>query len=199
MSSEVAEGWQWLRERLTDEPAGREPFDGEIGIEWPPGRPNSGWALIGALAAPFNADGPITTITEFTLHAKATDLIWATVTMFADEDGQPVYRTSLDRKLHLGEDGKPVTGTFRFLVTEMRVAASGPSAIAVLISAHAPGDLLTSSSNWRSLTPSSIPAAAHASSSIWRSACRCWRSASVSSGTVTSGRRVPSGAGRPQP
>lgn len=51
MSSEVAEGWQWLRERLTDEPAEREPFDGEIGIEWPAvPRPRLGTPWLARLA-----------------------------------------------------------------------------------------------------------------------------------------------------
>jgi hypothetical protein len=94
---------------------------GEIGIEWPVHARGTRWAIAGWGVAPFNADGPVTTISEITLHAKASGIIWAEVVMFTDEDGQPIYRTPA--KLHLGEDGKPVTGTFRFLVTEMRIAA----------------------------------------------------------------------------
>jgi hypothetical protein len=94
-----------------------QPFDGAIGIEWPAG---SGTALPAWKVAPFDADGVITTITEFTLHLRADEIIWAAVTMFADPEGKPVYRAPPDGKLHTDDDGI-VTGTFRFLVTEMRV------------------------------------------------------------------------------
>jgi hypothetical protein len=92
-------------------------FDGEIGIEWPAGKGKAfpGWRL-----APYNADGPVNTILEFTLHARADDIVWAEATMFADENGRPVYNVPHGAKLHLGEDGKPATGTFRFRVTEVR-------------------------------------------------------------------------------
>jgi hypothetical protein len=96
-----------------------QSFDGVLGIEWPAatGRPVNGWAC-----APFNADGPVNTIMEFTLHARADDLVWAEATMFADAAGKPVFRSTPPDYQLLVEDGKPVTGTFRFLVTEMRVA-----------------------------------------------------------------------------
>jgi hypothetical protein len=97
---------------------------GEIGIEWPPHAQRTRWAIAGWGVAPFNAEGFITTISEITLHAKASGIIWAEVAMFTDEAGQPIYRTPA--KLHLAEDGRPVTGTFRFLVTEMRVAEPQP-------------------------------------------------------------------------
>lgn len=93
---------------------------GEIGITWPAatGRPVNGWAC-----APFNADGPVNTILEFTLHAKASGLVWLEATMFADEDGKPVLRTPPGPVAQLPvRDGEIITGTFRFLVTEMRVA-----------------------------------------------------------------------------
>lgn len=93
---------------------------GEIGIEWPVHAQGTRWAIAGWGVSPFNADGPVTTISEVTLHAKASGILWAEVVMFTDEDGQPIYRTPA--KLHPGEDGKPVTGTFRFVVTEMRIA-----------------------------------------------------------------------------
>lgn len=92
-------------------------FDGEIGITWPAGK---GEALPGWRLAPYNADGPVNTITEFTLHARADDIVWAEATMFADADGRPVYDVPHGAKLHLGDDGKPATGTFRFRVTEVR-------------------------------------------------------------------------------
>jgi hypothetical protein len=94
-------------------------FDGEIGIEWPagtPGKTYSGWST-----APFNTDGPITTIMAFTLYCRADDILWAEAEMLTDEDGKPIYRRPA--KVRLGEDGKPVTGTFNLLVTEMRVAS----------------------------------------------------------------------------
>jgi hypothetical protein len=106
-------------EGLMTEPEPVRQWDGEIGIEWPhraPGKAYPGWST-----APFNADGPITTIMAFTLYCRADDILWAEAEMLTDEGGQPIYRRPA--KVHLGEDGKPVTGTFRFLVTEMRIAA----------------------------------------------------------------------------
>lgn len=103
------------------EAAGSPVFDGFLGIEWPAAEAGSDRPLIGWKVTPFNADGPVTTITEFTIHATATELVWAEATMFADEDGRPVCNVPPVRKLHTDADGI-VTGTFRFLVTEMRVA-----------------------------------------------------------------------------
>jgi hypothetical protein len=102
-----------------------QPFDGFLGIEWPAASPECDRPLIGWKVTPFNADGPITTITEFTIHATATDLVWAEATMFADEEARPVYSVPPGGKLHTDDEGI-VTGTFRFLVTEMRVAAQQP-------------------------------------------------------------------------
>lgn len=107
----------------TAPPAPWFPCDGYIGIEWPTGSARSTKPLRGWTVRLFNADGPVMTVSELTLHADAVGLIWAEAVMFADEDGQPVYDVPHGAKLHLGEDGKPVTGTFRFLVTEMRIAA----------------------------------------------------------------------------
>jgi len=107
-----------------DESTDTEPqsFDGFLGIEWPAAPPGCDRPLIAWKVTPFNADGPITTITEFTIHATATDLVWAEATMFADEEGRPVYSVPPGGKLHTDDEGV-VTGTFRFLVTEMRIAA----------------------------------------------------------------------------
>jgi len=98
------------------------PLDGEIGIEWPRATFGAGWAVPGWRLSPFNTDGPINTISRITLHADALSIVWAEVTMFVGEDGRPLYRSDRIQRLRLDDDGKPVTGTFRFLVTEMRVA-----------------------------------------------------------------------------
>lgn len=102
-------------------------YQGHIGIEWPARRdpslvlPGWGCAVWDALSGK-----PITTVTRIELHASAVDVIAADVTMFADEDGQPVYTG----KPHL-RDGEAIWGTFPFLVAWMRVASAEPDRAAL--------------------------------------------------------------------
>lgn len=63
---------------------------------------------------------------DITVHAGVEGLVTADLTLFADEDGEPVLDlqpavTAADRRIVLDEDGGTVTGVFPFLVTEMRV------------------------------------------------------------------------------
>lgn len=87
-------------------------------IEWPAPRkpdpsPMPAWQLTLTDAV---SGQQISTALRITVHADAEDIVTADVTMFADEDGKPVY----DGKPHI-RDGEVVEGTFPFLVAEMRV------------------------------------------------------------------------------
>lgn len=104
------------------QPEWADHFTGIIGIEWPaagPGLP--GKALPGWRVTPYDGDGPVLTVQRLTIHASADGLVWAELAMFADRDGNPI----LHGKPVILEDGIQVlTGTFRFLVTSMRVRES---------------------------------------------------------------------------
>ena len=96
-----------------------EKFAGRVIIEWPP----SGRAgiLLGWHVQITDADTgkPITTVTSLAvLHAEAEGIVWADLTMFADEDGAPV----LDGVPPL-RDGEVILSAFPFEVAEMRAAA----------------------------------------------------------------------------
>jgi hypothetical protein len=97
------------------------PYRGVIVIEWPAAAGTGPYAcMIGAKVAISDAvtGKPVVTCSsaDITVHADANALVTADLTLFADEDGEPVL------------DGEPVpdgegsrTGTFPFVVAEMRV------------------------------------------------------------------------------
>lgn len=98
-----------------------ENFAGRLIIIWPK---SGGAAVHGNLIAFIDADNgePIVTITDLTVHVDLYAPVVAEVAMFADADGKPL----------LGAHAMPVpnadgtayrTGTFRWIVAEMRVAA----------------------------------------------------------------------------
>jgi len=90
---------------------------GDIGIEWPASAPSRTGPIPGWSVALYDDEGPVCTVAEFTLHlhASATGLVWADMTMFCTPDGKPILR---------GDIGSPpIYGTFRFRVTSMRMAA----------------------------------------------------------------------------
>jgi hypothetical protein len=96
---------------------------GAVILEWPKPAPNGVGALIGNLVTvydPFTGAEPgpklITTVSEISLRVTMGEFVTADLTMFADADGNPVY----DGKPHI-RDGEIVTGTFPFIVSEMRV------------------------------------------------------------------------------
>lgn len=103
-----------------------EHFEGTVTIEWTPDGPSPmrGWRFMIS-----TEDGaPVTTVTDLTIHASADSTVWAELTMFADEDGNPVLITEDGPRLAgitLGDDGKPLTATFAFEVAGMGVR--GPS------------------------------------------------------------------------
>jgi hypothetical protein len=106
-------------------------FRGYVIIEWPPPRaglaPMAGWGISVFDAA----DGTqITTATRIEITADASNLVTAVLTMFADEDGNPLT-TGPPRAC----DGEIMTGIFRYYVAEMRTrpaAITGTSAYPAL-------------------------------------------------------------------
>lgn len=97
-------------------------YRGVIALEWPAPRPRCG-PMPGWGVSVFDAlnGKQITTVTRLELHASASDAVTADLTMFADEDGQPVYTG----RPHM-RDGEMLHGTFPFLVAEMRVKQAEP-------------------------------------------------------------------------
>ena len=98
-------------------------FAGEIGIEWPAADFTAARAMPGWKVSVYDDGGPVTTVTSASVvaHTSADGVIWAEVTMFADEDGRPVPHLPPGRRPYI-RDGEYVTGTFPFLVTGMRMA-----------------------------------------------------------------------------
>jgi len=97
-------------------------FDGTVAVTWP--RPRGGAVHGWEVGLTDAATGePVTTVTGFTarIHAAAFGLVWAELTMFADGDGRPLLAGHPVPDPDGGEGGV-LTGTFAFLVTEMRVA-----------------------------------------------------------------------------
>ena|SRR5579872_846627 len=109
------------------------PHWGLVIVEWPaavPGpRPMVSWkvALIDAASG-----DRILTAERVVIRADASSFVTAELTMFADDEGRPVLfpEASPDNragpvKVYLDEHGKVRTGTFPFLVAEMRVGSVG--------------------------------------------------------------------------
>lgn len=109
-------------ETVTDQAGPGVIYQGHIGIEWPPARPGSSLILPGWGCQVWDAlsGQKITTVTGLAVHATANGLVTADVTMYADPDGQPVYSPFKAWQV----DGEMITGTFPFLVAEMRVRQS---------------------------------------------------------------------------
>lgn len=120
-------------------------FEGVIIIEWGqprpghPGQPLAGWktAIFDALNGK-----PITTVSKIEIHVPANGLVTADLTMFTDRDGKPLMELERRPKpgggwaqvVHLrdGDMSKGIaTGTFPFLVSEMRVRQPAPDRAAL--------------------------------------------------------------------
>jgi hypothetical protein len=97
-----------------------DAYRGVIVIEWPPPGPSPYHVLDGWQSLILDAvtGKPITTVTEadIVVHTGAASRVTATLTMFADEAGEPL----LDGN-PVVKDGEVLTGVFPFLVSEMRV------------------------------------------------------------------------------
>lgn len=98
---------------MTDRPTA---FEGSVTLVWPPPAPEG---LRGCLLSLLIGEKPLRTVTALSLHADIDDYVWAELTMWVDADGHPLYGG--DGEPLIG-DGGVVTGTFPFLVAEMRVA-----------------------------------------------------------------------------
>jgi hypothetical protein len=105
---------------LSEDAAEPEPYRGVIIIEWPPRGPSPYHVLNGRQSLFLDAvtGKPIMTVSEadIIVHTGAESRVTATLTMFADEAGEPI----LDGN-PVVKDGEVLTGVFPFLVSEMRV------------------------------------------------------------------------------
>lgn len=107
---DVADDW-------TTEPG--PPYRGVIAIEWPAATGGSVYACLlgwGVKVTDAATGKPVTTCLDVTVHADAGALVTADLTLLADEDGEPL----LEGK-PVVRDGEPLTGTFPFVVAEMKV------------------------------------------------------------------------------
>ena len=87
-------------------------------------KPHGVGAIIGRMTAVYDAftggepgPKPITTVTGITVRVSMDEIVTADLTMFADEEGNPVH----EGMPHV-RDGEVITATFPFIVSEMRVA-----------------------------------------------------------------------------
>jgi hypothetical protein len=109
-------------------------YQGVIALEWPEPRPGyecapmPGWKI-----AVFDAlnGRQITTVTRLVIHASASDVVTADVTMYADLDGQPVFDGKPYYRGQAGLGGEVIYGTFPFLIAEMRVRPHEPDRAAL--------------------------------------------------------------------
>jgi hypothetical protein len=107
-------------------------YYGRVIIEWPEPPERKWHSLVGWRCAVLDAETgkPVITVSKITLPAITADARgWITceLTMFADDDGMPVLSPGEypgrpgSVKIYMDGDGNVRTGTFTFIVAEMRV------------------------------------------------------------------------------
>ena len=103
-----------------------DSYEGVIALRWRlrPGAGRHAMPLLGALVVVTDTQtgADITTATDVQIHAPIDGMVTADLTMFTDAEGHPIGN---DGKVCLGEDGKPLTGVFRFMVAEMQTSRPG--------------------------------------------------------------------------
>lgn len=96
-----------------------EPYRGVIAIEWPAPVGTGPYSAVSGRSVSI-ADAvsgkPVTTCSRLTVRADVAEIVTADLILFADADGNPV----LDGAPVPGDD-EILTGTFTFVVAEMRV------------------------------------------------------------------------------
>ena len=95
------------------------PYRGLVVIEWPAPTGGSVYACMlgwGVKVTDAATGKLITTCSHVAVHADAGALVTADLTLFADEDGEPVLEGE-----PVLRDGEALTGAFPFVVSEMRV------------------------------------------------------------------------------
>jgi len=105
-------------------------FQGRVTIEWP--APDKGGSVLQAWRVTIRdaeTGECINTATAIRINAGPEGWVVAEMEQFLGMDGQPLENEPPDPAtgrippcvLDIGEDGRPKTGTFRYLVTGMRV------------------------------------------------------------------------------
>lgn len=103
-----------------------ERIYGRIIVEWPSLafsiRHNA--PIAGCLLSIFNAETEeqITSVVQITLHAHASGLLWAELTMFTDEESSPLWSAA-------DVGNTEMLGTFPFVVTGMRIRPVGIASV----------------------------------------------------------------------
>lgn len=96
-----------------------DQYRGVIAIEWPAPVGATPYSAVSGRAVAI-ADAvtgkPVTTCSRLTVRADVAEIVTADLILFADADGNPI----LDGVPVLGDD-EILTGTFPFVVSEMRV------------------------------------------------------------------------------
>jgi hypothetical protein len=91
-------------------------------IEWPSPRASG---MQGALASLYDADSGKQIMTAMRLVVDPSDVITATATVFADENGEPLLYGGAPVEAPGGEGGIRTVG-IEFTVTAMRIAEAAP-------------------------------------------------------------------------